>query len=149
MQRRGGRLTTLLLQRFPAVDEMTLQQLQARLAAADVGPGRLTYGDERVLDFLDSASRRLLRPDLIRRHPELAPLGFFLRRSQLARWLSTADQSGTLRVPRGMVFHVPPSNGKTAQIWIGDTRNMPNCSGRQRLAALRVLAQNRPAVHAA
>jgi hypothetical protein len=117
LQRRGGRLTTLLLQRFPAVDEMTLQQLQARLAAADVGPGRLTYGDERVLDFLDSASRRLLRPDLIRRHPELAPLGFFLRRSQLARWLSTADQSGTLRVPRGMVFHVPPSNVATLLVY--------------------------------
>lgn len=117
MQRRGGWLTTLPLQRFPADRELTLGQLLARLASADDGPGRLTYGDERVLGFLDRVSRRLLRPDLIRRHPELAPLGFFLRRSQLARWLSTADQPGTLRVPRGTVFHVPPSNVATLLVY--------------------------------
>ncbi len=117
MQRRGGRLRTLLLQRFPVDNELTLEQLLARLASADDGPGRLAYGDERVLDFLDSVSRRLLRPDLTRRHPELAPLGFFLRRSQLAQWLSKADQSAGVRVPRGTVFHVPPSNVATLLVY--------------------------------
>ncbi len=100
----------MIVQCFPSRREIGVEQLLDRLGA-EPPDGRLVFGDERALDFLDELSRRLLEPRLVRRHPELAPLGFFLRRSQLKRLLSEArERSQELRVPRGTVFHVPPAN---------------------------------------
>ncbi|MBR7831786.1 gamma-glutamyl phosphate reductase [Actinospica durhamensis] len=103
----------MLLQHFPEERELPLEQVLAGLRAADRAPDRLGYGDERVLDFLDALSHELLRPRLVRRHPELAPLGFFLRRSRLAQWTRATDGAADLRVPRGIVFHIPPANVST------------------------------------
>lgn len=67
----------------------------------------LTVADDRIMDFLARLGRALLRPAITRAHPELAPLGFFLRR------LPAIDRDESLRVPRGLVLHVPPSNVDT------------------------------------
>ncbi|WP_235022487.1 acyl-CoA reductase [Amycolatopsis alkalitolerans] len=72
----------------------------------------LAVGDERVVDFLDRFGRRLLA--LGRRYPELASLGFFLRRAETGRQLSRLDG---LRYPRGVVFHVPPANVDTVFVY--------------------------------
>jgi hypothetical protein len=100
----------VILQRFPQRQEWSTADLLTRLSA-EPKDGRLVFGDERVLDFLDAVSRRLLAPPTARNHPELAALGFFLRRSRLRRVLSDSDRHSTeIRVPRGPVFHVPPAN---------------------------------------
>ncbi|MTD56332.1 acyl-CoA reductase [Amycolatopsis pithecellobii] len=72
----------------------------------------LTVGDERVVAFLDRFGRRLLA--LGRRYPELASLGFFLRRAETERQLSRLDG---MRRPRGVVFHVPPANVDTVFVY--------------------------------
>lgn len=99
-----------MLQRFPARLELSTEQLLTRLSA-EPPDGRLAFGDERVLDFLDTLSRRLLAPVITRSHPELAALGFFLRRSRLRRLIADlGSRPSEVRVPRGLVFHVPPAN---------------------------------------
>ncbi|HSA53769.1 MAG TPA: acyl-CoA reductase [Yinghuangia sp.] len=111
----------MIRQRFPAGPDRALPDLLDEMAA-DVPGGPLVVGDPRVVDFLTSFGRTLLEPALIRRHPELAPLGFFLRRAeldaQLAR-LTTADTGAfrTLRFPRGLVFHIPPANVDTIFVY--------------------------------
>ncbi|NUW30388.1 gamma-glutamyl phosphate reductase [Nonomuraea sp. SMC257] len=89
---------------------------------------RLVVGDERMRAFLEDVGRRLRAPEVARRHPELASLGFFLRRSELERaaGLPRGDeprQTGAagagefLRVPRGLVFHVAPANVDTVFVY--------------------------------
>lgn len=73
---------------------------------------RLTFGDERVVAFLGRFARRLLAQG--RRYPELASLGFFLRKAEIDRQLSRLDG---LRVPRGLVFHIPPANVDTVFVY--------------------------------
>jgi hypothetical protein len=73
---------------------------------------RLRVGDERVVEFLGRFARKLLAQG--RRYPELASLGFFLRKGEIARTLSRLDD---LRFPRGLVFHVPPANVDTVFVY--------------------------------
>ncbi|MGY0232395.1 acyl-CoA reductase [Longispora urticae] len=67
-----------------------------------------------MVDFLVAFARRLLKPAVARRHPELASLGFFLRRGPLADALAPLDG---LRFPRGLVFHIPPANVDTIFVY--------------------------------
>ncbi|MFI6183490.1 acyl-CoA reductase [Nonomuraea sp. NPDC051191] len=76
----------------------------------------LEVGDERMRAFLAAFGKRLLRPALARRHPELGSLGFFLRPSELARTLEGLRTSH-VRVPRGLVFHLPPANVDTVFVY--------------------------------
>ncbi|NUP79468.1 MAG: gamma-glutamyl phosphate reductase, partial [Nonomuraea sp.] len=76
----------------------------------------LEVGDERVRGFLAAFGKRLLRPALARRHPELGSLGFFLRPSELARTVEGLRTSH-VRVPRGLVFHLPPANVDTVFVY--------------------------------
>ncbi len=98
--------------RFPAGPPVPVDDLLDQVTAG----GRLAVGDERIRDFLTAFGRRLLRPTLSRRHPELGSLGFFLRRSELLR---TVDglRGEHVRVPRGLVFHIPPANVDTVFVY--------------------------------
>jgi hypothetical protein len=101
-------------QRFPAGPDVEIDALLAELRPDD----RLRVGDERVVDFLVRFARKLLAPAVARRYPELASLGFFLRRGEIAKALSTLDRrDGALRFPRGLVFHVPPANVDTIFVY--------------------------------
>jgi hypothetical protein len=109
--------------RFPAAGPIAVDTLLAELAA-EPPDGPLTVGDDRVLDFLAGVSRRLLDPSLARRHPELGPLGFFLRRGELLRALGELRQARSadrltdqLRLPRGLIFHIPPANVDTIFVY--------------------------------
>ncbi|MFI7618511.1 acyl-CoA reductase [Nonomuraea terrae] len=96
--------------RFPAAGRVPVQELPLHV---DSG---LEVGDERVRAFLAAFGRRLLRPALARRHPELGSLGFFLRPSELARTVESLAGEH-VRVPRGLVFHVPPANVDTVFVY--------------------------------
>ncbi|MFY1701378.1 acyl-CoA reductase [Micromonospora sp. WMMA1923] len=103
--------------RFPAGGRTTVADLLTGLRATPVD-GPLTVGDERVVEFLVAFARRLLRPAVARRQPELASLGFFLRRGEIGRALTAVgDEPGRLRFPRGLVFHVPPANVDTIFVY--------------------------------
>ncbi|HEX6470980.1 MAG TPA: acyl-CoA reductase [Streptosporangiaceae bacterium] len=132
-----------LAARFPATGPTGIDALLAELAAVPAG-GPLTVGDERVIDFLSGVSKRLLDPAVTRRHPELGPLGFFLRRAELLRALP-APADGR-RQPRGLIFHVPPANVDTifAYSWalaaLTGNHNVVRLSARAAGAAEAVLA---------
>ncbi|SDL26148.1 Acyl-CoA reductase (LuxC) [Nonomuraea maritima] len=96
--------------RFPADGRVPVAELLSRVR------GSLEVGDERVRDFLTAFGRRLLRPALARRHPELGSLGFFLRPSELARTVESLDREH-VRVPRGLVLHIPPANVDTVFVY--------------------------------
>ena len=84
--------------------------LDARAAAH----GTIRAFDDRVIEFLDSLSKRLFL--LARPRPELAPLAFFLRRSATARLASGtlgSLSSGARAVPQGVMLHIPPTNVDT------------------------------------
>ncbi|QYN24369.1 acyl-CoA reductase [Amycolatopsis sp. DSM 110486] len=106
-----------LEQRFPVAEPVEVGSLLAEVRAEPPG-GRLTVGDPRVVEFVTKFARKLLAPALARRYPELASLGFFLRKGELAKALSTLETSGdSLRFPRGLVFHVPPANVDTIFVY--------------------------------
>ncbi|QRP45854.1 acyl-CoA reductase [Amycolatopsis sp. FDAARGOS 1241] len=106
-----------LEQTFPQGAPVEVGALVDELRTEPPG-GRLTVGDPRVVEFVTKFARKLLAPALARRFPELASLGFFLRKGELAKALSTLDTTGdALRFPRGLVFHVPPANVDTIFVY--------------------------------
>ncbi|MET7419179.1 acyl-CoA reductase [Dactylosporangium sp. NPDC005555] len=125
---------------------MSVERLLAEITDEPVG-GRLTVGDDRVRDFLIAFSRRLLKPDLARRHPELGSLGFFLRKGELARAVERlADGvAGQRRAPRGLVLHFPPANVDTIFVYswalsaLAGNHNIVRVSARAAGAAQTVL----------
>jgi hypothetical protein len=70
--------------------------------------------DQAVIHMLDDLSRRLFT--FARSDPALAPLAFFMRKgasAQMAENLNLRLPAGTVAVPQGLVFHVPPTNVDT------------------------------------
>ncbi|MBO3747098.1 gamma-glutamyl phosphate reductase [Streptosporangiaceae bacterium NEAU-GS5] len=111
--------------------------------------GPLAVGDPRIMDYLAAVSRRLLDPALVRRHPELAPLGFFLRPAETRQILRGLETPGAVRVPQGLVFHIPPANVDTVFVYswalsaLTGNRNIVRLSPRSgpaATAAIEVLA---------
>ncbi|MEW9546828.1 acyl-CoA reductase [Nonomuraea sp. NPDC050783] len=102
--------------RFPAVEAVPVEVLLHGLRDRRSPGAGLEVGDERVRGFLAALGKRLLRPTLARRYPELGSLGFFLRPSELARTVD-ALAGARVRVPRGLVFHVPPANVDTVFVY--------------------------------
>jgi hypothetical protein len=99
-------------QYFPAIPATGVEEFLAGLARPPAAG--LVVGDARIRAFLESLGRGLLSAPVARRHPELAPLGFFLRPAALDRTLQGTDSpAGHHRSPRGMVLHIPPSNVDT------------------------------------
>ncbi|MBP2321649.1 hypothetical protein JOF56_002034 [Kibdelosporangium banguiense] len=131
-----------LRQRFPTGPDIEADDLLAELAVEPEG-GRLKVGDERIISFLTSFARKLLAPAVARRYPELASLGFFLRKGEIAKALARlADgDASTLRFPRGMIFHVPPANVDTIFVYswalsaLAGNRNVVRISPRSAGAA--------------
>ncbi|WP_327007493.1 gamma-glutamyl phosphate reductase [Dactylosporangium sp. NBC_01737] len=131
---------------FPVISDISPERLLAEITDEPAG-GRLTVGDERVRNFLIAFSRRLLKPDLARRHPELGSLGFFLRKGELARAVERlADGvAGQRRAPRGLVLHFPPANVDTIFVYswalsaLAGNHNIVRVSARAAGAAQTVL----------
>ncbi|MER7001482.1 acyl-CoA reductase [Dactylosporangium sp. NPDC000555] len=108
---------TKLEQRFPVAAPVSVGELLAEMGDEPTG-GRLRVGDPRVREFLVALARRLLAPATARRFPELASLGFFLRRGEIDKIIdSVTPGKDELRFPRGLVFHVPPANVDTIFVY--------------------------------
>jgi hypothetical protein len=79
--------------------------------AALPNPGMPFASD--TMDLLEKLSQRLLKDAQVRDHPDLAALGFWLRRSQLTQMQQTFERSTpptVVAAPRGLALHFPPAN---------------------------------------
>jgi hypothetical protein len=101
---------------YPSARSIDVQDLLAEVRGGD----GLRHFDERAVDFLVRLSQRLLHDPDTRRFPELVTLGFFLRPAALER-LAAVDRRALTptrrRYPRGLVFHIPPSNVDTLFVY--------------------------------
>ena len=70
-----------------------------------------------VVSFVDAFSKTMLASPEARTFPELAALAFWLRRSGVEKLKSHALDAARIRVPRGIAFHVAPSNVDTIFIY--------------------------------
>jgi hypothetical protein len=72
--------------------------------------------EQGTIDFFAEVSRRLSSSAMTAAMPEVRALGFWMRRSQLVSLrdqFSAMNAPGTVRLPRGLVFHIPPANVDT------------------------------------
>lgn len=133
---------------------MTVQQLVPRVGAVEVGEElrRLHEAPHRAagpfdalrIDFSDALSRAILRDPRSRPFPQMVAVGFWLRRAEIHRLadrFAALEEAGAIRVPRGLAFHVPPTNVDTVFLYslivsflVGNrnvVRVSPNRSGEQ------------------
>jgi hypothetical protein len=77
--------------------------------------------DPRTIDFLDGLSKLILGDKAINRRPEMAALGFWLRKAQLKKMMVEQEElfnNPQFRVaPIGKVFHICPANVDTMFIY--------------------------------
>ncbi len=105
---------------------MNVEQLVPRVGAVEVadllrglrGPPHRLAGpfDPSRIDFSDALSRAILGDPRSRPFPQLVAVGFWLRRAEVQRLadrFATLEEAGAIRVPRGLAFHVPPTNVDT------------------------------------
>ena len=113
-----------------------------REAPADRRP----FSDSLVSVCADFA-RRLGREQRARRYPELTALAFWMRRTEIERLraeFSALESDQVVRVPRGLVFHVPPANVDTMFVYswllslLCGNRNIVRLSG-SRVEAVDIL----------
>lgn len=77
---------------------------------------------EPAYDFIDALSFKLLRTPEFKAYPEMVALGFWLRKANIksllnARPVSSNTASTSVVLPRGVVFHIAPSNVDTIFIY--------------------------------
>ncbi len=101
----------------PKQEAVELHELLERLSDAQ---GRAVPFNDSVLDFCARFSTSLFRDSEARLYPELQALAFWMRKSELVRMkaeFESLQTDSTLLMPRGLVFHIPPSNVDTIFIY--------------------------------
>jgi hypothetical protein len=105
---------------------VNVEQLVPRAGEADVAEllrglrgapgGSVGPFDPRRIDFSDALSQTILHDPRTRPFPQMVAVGFWLRRADVGRLadrFEALEQAGAVRVPRGLAFHVPPTNVDT------------------------------------
>jgi hypothetical protein len=79
----------------------------------------LPFFSEAARAFTAAVSQTLLGTASLRKYPELAALGFWLRPSHVAAMQASHPQSGEhfLRLPKGIAFHIAPGNVDTIFVY--------------------------------
>ena len=72
---------------------------------------------EESVNFVDALSSALLTNAAYKIYPEMIALGFWLRRANIQRVKKQVLVDSIVRLPRGVVFHVAPSNVDTIFIY--------------------------------
>jgi hypothetical protein len=100
----------------PAIEETTVEALVKTLSSYEP---QAPFSDSRI-DCCHQLSRALFSDAEARAFPELQSLAFWLRKTEILRLRDDFDaraRSGTVRVPRGLVFHIPPGNVDTIFVY--------------------------------
>jgi hypothetical protein len=109
---------------------VTLDRLVPGTGAVEVdellrGLRRASRRDDRSfhpsrIDFSDAVSRAIFRDRRAKAFPDVLAAAFWLRRasvSRLAARFAALEAAGSLRFPRGLVFHLPPTNVDTLFVY--------------------------------
>lgn len=104
---------------IPSQTTVNVVEELSRLSSGQQG---LVPFDSRVIAFIDNLSRRLRRDPVVRRAPALAALSYWIRSANITRlqtdWKSMCEpQTNLVRVPQGVVFHLPPRNVDTLFVY--------------------------------
>jgi hypothetical protein len=67
------------------------------------------FSDE-AIDFLDAMSKILLKDKRAKSYPDVATFAFFCRRANIVKLKEKHTNNNGLRLGRGIVFHIAPSN---------------------------------------
>jgi Acyl-CoA reductase (LuxC) len=98
--------------RVPAQGEQPLAPLLNRLTDGHRGE---PFADDAV-ELCNRFAQRLMSDPVARVHPELMTLAVFMRKTELTRMKREFEASGrpdVVRVPHGLVFHLPPAHVDT------------------------------------
>lgn len=102
----------------PAEGPTDAAEIVASLVAAQQ---TLRPFDSSVLDFSEDLSRRLRKHPLVRSAPALAALAHWIRPASVEalrrHWERLCAAPGIVRAPRGVVFHLPPTNVDTLFVY--------------------------------
>lgn len=105
---------------LPNIDELSLIELHQRVIDLEEKRQTLRPFHPELLEFCETFARAIRENQETRSNPALVALAWWLRRSSLKRihdhWIDSLSPS-TIRVPRGIVFHVPPTNVETIIIY--------------------------------
>jgi hypothetical protein len=102
--------------RVPATGDVPIASVLARLTEAPRGE---PFADD-VVELCSRFAQRLMSDPVARVHPELMTLGFFMRKTELMKMKREFEAGGrpdVVRVPHGLVFHVPPANVDTLFVY--------------------------------
>lgn len=107
-----------ILQVVPEDGIVDVTDLVARFAVPSSEPTRPFAPD--LMEFCAELSTALSRSPEGRRFPEIQALAFWMRRTELRRLqdeFESLTTHHTLLAPRGLVFHIPPSNVDTMFVY--------------------------------
>ena len=65
---------------------------------------------EKIVDFCNALSGRIMKSREARQYPDVATLGFWLRKSSVMKMSQRIEKEDALLTGRGMLFHIAPSN---------------------------------------
>lgn len=104
---------THLIHLSPSTHETTLDSLASQIAQTRRAP--IGVGAAQAITFCHALSQKLLDDPRAHTFPSLQALGFWLRPASIKKLLEdyTPCPHSTTRVPRGVVFQIPPSNIET------------------------------------
>lgn len=125
--------------------DLSSEEIKQRI----ISSSNINVDISRVVDFLGALSKQLLSTEIARSHPELVPLGFFLRRSEITRKkpITLEKEDKVFSVPKGLVFHIPPANVDTIFVYswalsiLAGNRNVVRISERSGPAARVVISK--------
>jgi len=70
----------------------------------------MTPFSDKVIDYLNSLSKELNKNNQTRFYPDVATFAFFCRRANLLQLKHTHYHDDSIRIGRGLVYHIAPSN---------------------------------------
>ncbi len=70
----------------------------------------MTPFSDKVIDYLNSLSKELNKNNQTRFYPDVATFAFFCRRANLLQLKNTHYHDDSIRIGRGLVYHIAPSN---------------------------------------
>ncbi len=101
----------------PQTRTAPLEEVAAMLTAP--AAPRLPFS-EAIVEFCAAFSQAIFHDSEASRYPELAALAFWMRKAELVRLreeFQKAARADTVAAPRGLVFHIPPSNVDTIFVY--------------------------------
>ena len=69
--------------------------------------------EKQTLDFFNELSYKINKYKYIDKYPDLSSAAFFCRKANLINFKSKYLNNNQIRIGRGLVFHVAPSNAPT------------------------------------